>query len=197
MSNSVPNIREDYKDYGPPVNVKRTIENLLSYVPPEDLGGLEEIVLTNVTALPRRDRRRKGNTGGLPANRLGHYCSKSNNRKANIVIFVDNVLKKYAPWSLKVPFLKNHLFAEVVFHEIGHHVQATSGVDLKRISVSGEEAFADRYAEKIRKIFIGKHYWYLKRFPVLLRIYGWLLKKIESLYIWYQSRKENAEMSPT
>jgi hypothetical protein len=46
-------VEEIYKDYEPPFPVKKTIEQLLSLVPPERLIGLQAIQLTNVNALNR------------------------------------------------------------------------------------------------------------------------------------------------
>jgi len=45
-----PLVQEVYKDFTPAVNVKKTVQMLLGYVPPEDLIGIHEIILTNTGA---------------------------------------------------------------------------------------------------------------------------------------------------
>lgn len=57
-------VQEVYSDYEPPVNVKKTVQVLLEYVPPEDLAHLESIVLTNTAALSTQKEAGKKVVGG-------------------------------------------------------------------------------------------------------------------------------------
>ena len=52
-----PMIVENYHDYTPPPKTRETVELLLSYVPPEYLVGLQSIVLSNIEAFSRKERK--------------------------------------------------------------------------------------------------------------------------------------------
>lgn len=177
MTQNTPVIQEAYKDYTPPINVIKTVEVLLEYVPPEDLGHLQSIVLTNTGALSR-DRKRRRRTSGAPISHVrGLYHQAWNRQPAEIEIFVDNTINCGSWYDLRVPILRKMMFAEVLYHEIGHHVQVISNSKLVQ-----KEAFADKYAARFRKRFLQKRYRYLRPFvPFLLPLINailWCIRRI-------------------
>jgi hypothetical protein len=54
-----PRIVEAFQNYKPPFDAANAIRRMLRAVPPKFLPGLHAIVLTNVAALSRKDRRQK------------------------------------------------------------------------------------------------------------------------------------------
>jgi hypothetical protein len=83
-------------------------------------------VLTNASGLPRKRRNsavkarqrkvRLSAAGGL-------YHPAANGNRAWIEIFVDNTLRGWEKgWWLRVPFIRESKLADVLFHEIGHHI---------------------------------------------------------------------------
>jgi hypothetical protein len=169
----IPFIQELYTDYTPSVNVKRTIETLLFSVPSKTLAGLQEIILTNVSGLSREQRRIKGILGTRPSQSKGRYHPEGKGRPAQIYLFVDNILEDRSGFYLKLPFSKNFLFAEVLFHEIGHHVQYWS-----KSKLTDKEGFANRQAAELSRKFFRQHYWYLLPFKVPIKVLNWFMKKL-------------------
>jgi hypothetical protein len=166
-------IQEVYREFTPPVNVKKTIETLLLSVPSDSLAGLQEIILTNVSALSREQRRKKGTSGVRPNQSKGRYHPEGKGRPAQIYLFVDNILEDRSGFYLKLPFSKIFLFAEVLFHEIGHHVQY-----LSKSKLPDKEGFANRTAAQLSRKFFRQHYWYLLPFKVPIKGLNWLMKKL-------------------
>ena len=168
-----PFIQELYKNYTPSVNVKKTIETLLLSVPSESLAGLGEIVLTNVSALSRELKRRRVSTGGRVSDVRGFYEPSGKEQPAQIYLFVDNILEGRSDFYLKLPFSRNFLFAEVLFHEIGHHVQYWS-----KSKLTDKEVFADKHAVELSRMFFRQHYWFLRPFKVPIMVLSWFMKKL-------------------
>lgn len=170
MTQNTPLIQEVYKDYSPPVNVMKTVEVLLGYVPPKDLGHLQSIVLTNTGALSRGRKRERSSSGAFISQVLGRYHHGWKGQPAYIEIYVDNILDSASWYDLRLPMLRNWMLAKVLYHEIGHHIQAISNSKL----VKGE-AFAEKYAARLRKRFSQERYGY---FRPLWKSFFWFIKKI-------------------
>lgn len=150
---------EGYKDYVPPRGVRRTIDRLLSSLPEHYLSGLESVVLTNADAVGRGKTRRLGGRKHDLRDCRGFHYPQSANGKPWIEIIVDNTIADYPPWVIWVPLIRDVLFAEVVFHEVGHHLNATVGLIAR-----GEESAAERWGQRLGRSYLQKHYWYLRPF---------------------------------
>ncbi len=173
MNQNTSLVQENYKDYTPPINVMKTVQILLEYVPAEDLASLQSIVLTNTEALSR-ERKRRRRTSRAPISHVrGLYHQAWNGQPAEIEIFVDNTLREVHSFFQKLSFCRNFIFAEVLFHEIGHHTQYIS-----RSKLSEKEAFADNYEARLTKLFIRQRYGYLRIFRIPIRAFLWLIKKM-------------------
>lgn len=163
-------VQEIYKDYTPQVNVRKTIQILLEYVPPEDLAHLESIVLTNTAALSRRRKRQRSSSRAPLSRVLGRCYQKWKRQPAYIELYVDNILEDVSWFDLRIPMLRNWMFAKILYHEIGHHVQVISNSKLVK-----EEAFADEYALRLRRRYSHQRYGHLRPW---FKPISWLLKKI-------------------
>jgi hypothetical protein len=161
-------IYENYKNYTPAKTVRRTIERLLSSVPTGHLAGLASVVLTNSQALGKgKTKRIRGRK--YPENTcLGFYHAASQNSGAWIEVVIDNVTNTAPEICLRWKFLSDLIFSETLFHEIGHHLDATIGSPAR----TGEAA-ADEWSRRLRKRHFRRRYWYL--LP-LLRLASTILK---------------------
>jgi hypothetical protein len=85
---------------------------------------------------------------------------------------VDKLVKgiSYHPF---VPFGRTACFANVLFHEIGHHVHATVRPEFRE-----KEDVADDWGKKFMANYFRKHYWYIPK-PAW-KIIGRVLKAIAS-----------------
>jgi hypothetical protein len=161
-------IVEGYRDYKPVVPAKRIVRLLLGYIPRKYLVGLKTIVLRNQTGpgrkrgsrmKPSRRRRNKNRT-------LGLYYPKRRGMAAHIVIFVDNLERDVPRLLLRLPVIRNLLFAWVLYHEIGHHIHAT-----KRPRYKNPEVVADEWSLKFMRRFAARKYWYLIWIPYVFRLF--------------------------
>jgi hypothetical protein len=160
---NAPTIVESYRDFEPPSNFRDRIETLLRYVPPKYLLGLATIVLTNCAALSRDKRKQKvwsRNRKLRLAEAAGSYSRASKSSPATIWIYVDNIVKAESTWWRWVPLLRYMMPAEVLYHEIGHHIHS-----VHRPIHEGRENVAEDWGRKLWGRFGRKHYWYL--FPFL------------------------------
>ena len=173
MKKSLPLIQEIYKNYMPPINVMNTVQILLEYVPSKDLAFLQTIVLTNTGALSR-ERKRHRRTSRAPISHVrGLYHQAWNLQPAEIEIFVDNTINCGSWYDLRIPILRKLMFAEVLYHEIGHHVQVLSNSKL-----TNKEVFADKHAVELSRMFFRQHYWFLRPFKLPIKVLSWFMKRL-------------------
>jgi hypothetical protein len=170
-------INEAYRDYTPLVNASALVHELLSSVPSKYLRGISCVVLTNESALPRRDRkgkiwsrRRKVDKSRI----LGRYhANHRSNSSAWIELRVDKIIEglKGAPrW---LPIAREVVFGDVLFHEVGHHIHKTI-----RPEYTEKEDVADRWASRLNANFVRKKYWYAM--PVIVpgaKLYGFMRRR--------------------
>ncbi|MCI0419435.1 MAG: hypothetical protein L0387_23195 [Acidobacteria bacterium] len=76
------------------------------------------------------------------------------------------------------------LFADTLFHEIGHHLDATIGAP----APSGEAA-AEQWSNRLSARYLRKRYWYL---VPLLKVFGALLGGIVRRRVAGWKRENNA-----
>ncbi len=124
----LPKILSRYSDYVPPFDPEPIVTRMVESVPPMYLVGLSEIVLTNSSGLSRKRRRSitKSRTRKVRIRAArGLYHSARNDGLAWIEIFVDNAVEPWRRgWWLKLPFVREFVIADVLFHEIGHHIHS-------------------------------------------------------------------------
>ena len=121
-------VTEHYKDFKPEVNALATVNRLVKGIKDEYLNGLDAIVLTNTDALNRQRRRQKTwsrkRKVAVATDAAGLYHRAWKGEKAWIEIFVNHIPlpPRYLRW---IPLLRDLVFADVLFHELGHHIHST------------------------------------------------------------------------
>ncbi len=169
-------ITEAYRGYTPGVNAARIVRDLLDSVPDKYLHGLDSVVLTNESALPRRDRRGKIKSRKRKHDKsriLGRYHPRWRGEKAYIELRVDKIVTYMRGMPLWIPFLRNIGFGLVLFHELGHHIHHTV-----RPEHAEKEDVADSWAGKLTVNLIRKKYWYL--IPIIkpcIKVYRMVRRK--------------------
>jgi hypothetical protein len=154
---------ENYKDYQPPRFVHRTVANLLACVPKQYLTGLQSVVLTNAKAIG------KGKTTRVEGKRynrhecLGFYHPGRRGQAPWIEIVLDNIIADVPNIFLYLPAVRNLIFNQMLFHEIGHHMDSTIGAPAR----SGEAA-AEAWKERLSHTYAKEHYRYLILFARLV-----------------------------
>jgi hypothetical protein len=169
-------IKEAYREFDPPVNASRIVNQLLCYVPDKYLTGLDCVVLTNEGALSRRDRvgrvwsrKRKADKSRI----LGRYHPARRNALPYIELRVDKILEGLPGLTRRIPLIRNVVFGHVLFHEIGHHIHYTIRPEYRE-----KEDVADDWAKKMNGKFMRTNYWYL--IPILVpaaNIYQWMKRR--------------------
>lgn len=161
-----PQIVENYHDFVPPAWLKRVIEDALNSVPQKYLAGLKTVVLANKTALTRDQRRQKiwsRKKKYQLAEARGAYYAATRSRPASVWLFADNILRSMPAWYFRMPIFGVAEFAEVLFHEIGHHIHA-----VHKPVYDGKENVAEDWSGKLWGRFARRRYWYAM--PVLYPI---------------------------
>ncbi len=152
---TTPQIVESYSDYSPPFDVRKTVSRMLIATPPDRLVGLRAVVLTNKASLSHK--RRRGVTWARKrkvriANASGLYHPRWGSDAAWIEVFVDEILRPWR-WSLNVPLWRDMLVSEVLFHEVGHHIQSTSHPEFRE-----HETVADEWRDRLRSRYFRQEY---------------------------------------
>ncbi len=169
-------VKEAYRDYIPPVDAAAIVQQLLQTVPDQYLTGLDCVVLTNETGLSRRDRvgkvwsrKRKFDKSSV----LGRYHGRAGTSLPYIELRVDKIILGLQGVPLRIPILRNIVFGQVLFHEIGHHIHRTV-----RPEHNEREDVADKWAGKLNGNFVRNKYWYA--LPLLIpafQVYKFMRRK--------------------
>ncbi len=121
-------------------HINRKIENLLKYVPQNDLVGIEKIVVYNTFS------KKSAEYAGL-------YRGRDEKELASIEIALNSVFFCKTPVLMFVPFVGRFLLASVLYHEIGHHCHHSFKHGIKK---SKREIFANKYKkETLQKALWG------------------------------------------
>jgi hypothetical protein len=149
-------VYENYRNYIPPHGVRSSIENLLSAIPKEFLGGLESVVLTNSESIGKgKTYRIKGRKYSRRAC-AGFYHRRHKGNQPWIEIVVDKALNNTPNIILWIPAIRAALLSDTLFHELGHHLDATVGSP----APSGEAA-AEAWKKRLSKTYFRKRCWYI------------------------------------
>jgi hypothetical protein len=175
---NAPTIVESYRNFAPPSNFRHDVETLLRFVPQKYLVGLKTIVLTNRAGLTGNKRKQKvwsRNRKVRLADSLGSYSRGGKNSSGSVWLYVDNIVKAESSWWRWVPLLRYMMPAEVLYHEIGHHIHA-----VHRPIHEGRENVAENWGRKLWRGFLRKHYWYLSPFLyVAARVASPIVKRLK------------------
>jgi len=190
---------ESYRDYEPRYPVVPVVEDLIRCVPEKLLAGLDTIVLTNAGGLSRQDRRRRTRSRGrkvVLSERRGFYRSGDDGQMPYIQLHVDLICgptSKRSWWlaPLMAPFLRRWEFADVLYHELGHHIHHTQHPEHRE-----REKVADGYMRKLLKRMCVRR-WYLA-VPacgafLLLLAHPMHLRRILAIVATYRRRGRQGE----
>jgi hypothetical protein len=174
-----PTVQTFFSDYEPPFDTVPIVQRMLDSVPRKYLLGLREVVLTNASGLPRKlsrtvtkSRHRKVRLGKAAG--LYHPAFKGN--PAWIEIFVDNILRGWeGGWWLRIPLIREGKLADVLFHEIGHHIHFTCRPEYRE-----KEDVADVWLVRLRDNYNRQ------RFP-WMRIFGRFIRSL--LGPWFDRQR--------
>jgi hypothetical protein len=163
-----PMIVENYHDYTPPPKTRESVELLLRYVPPEYLVGLQSIVLSNIGAFTRKERKsaalgRRGKVS-LAKTRGWYSGSRKKGFPASIRLNIDRIEASDVSWFRHIPLLRYQALSEVLYHEIGHHIHFAH-----RPVHDGKENVAEDWQRKLFRRFARARYPFLV--PVLRMLY--------------------------
>jgi len=152
-----PEIIASFSGYTPPFDPAPIVERMLASVPTKYLVGLQRVVLTNSTGLPRKLRRAVTKSRGRKVKIVearGLYHPAWHGNQAWIEIFLDNTLKHCERrWWTKLGFLREAEIADVLFHEIGHHIHLTARPEYRE-----KEDVADVWKVRLTNGYLrGKH----------------------------------------
>jgi hypothetical protein len=134
------------------------VTSVLANIPGVYLVGLQRIVMTNATGLSRSRRRKKTRHRGQTRNSieaLGSYHQPWQGQPGYIELLVDNIIAQ-CPKAMRIPPIRDALFSDVIFHEIGHHVHTTRAREFRE-----REDVADDWAFCIGRRYFRRKGWYL------------------------------------
>jgi hypothetical protein len=115
--------------------------------------GLSSIVLTESATTVKVKMRRRGGRKYSAKDRLGFY-RPARGEGAIICLIVDNILAhERAVW---LQARRDVIIADVLFHEVGHHLNATMGLIART-----EEASAEAWSLKLWRLHVRKRYPFL------------------------------------
>jgi hypothetical protein len=149
---SRPAVVSNFSGYTPPFNPVPIVARMLDSIPPKYLVGLDRVVLTNSSGLPRARRRAVTKSRKRKvqiATARGLYHQEWDGRRAWIEIFVDNTLSNWVTrWWLKLSFMRESPIGDVLFHEVGHHIHYTSKPEHRE-----REDVADVWKVRLQRIY--------------------------------------------
>ena len=162
-------INEAYSDYVPHINATRVVRRLLQRVPENYTRGLDCVVLTNFAGQPRRNRVGKLTSRGrrLAKSRVrGLYHPQWGGRRPWIELYLDKIFQDVPKWALWIPPVRDLIVAEVLYHELGHHVHLFIRPEYRE-----REDVADDWRNKFGGNFLRHQYWYLMPVFKVLRLF--------------------------
>ena len=132
-------VHESYRDYRAPRWIRPTVERLLAAIPAAHLSGLGTVVLTDAAAVGVGKTRRVGRPEDNRSACLGFYHRKHGGTPAAVEIVVDNAVAGWPAFVFALNLFRDMVLARVLFHELGHHLDATIGA----AAPTGEAAAED------------------------------------------------------
>lgn len=162
-----PRLITHFSTYVPPFDVTTVVSRMLASVPPKYLTGLGAVVLTSTDSLSSQRLKSKTKSRKRTvkiAQCRGLYHQAWHGESAWVEIFVDQTLKNMPRGWFRPPFSKEFLLGSVLFHEIGHHIHATTHPEFRE-----REDVAERWQEKLTGAY------FRLRYPWLL----WLVRGLQ------------------
>jgi hypothetical protein len=174
-------ICESYKDFLPPLWVRKSVTRLIDGVPEKYVNGLHSVTLTktNTDGLNHSRRRQKTISRKRKVSVIecrGLYHQKWQGQQATIELFVDKIIHRWPDIVLKVPLVQDLLLADVLYHELGHHIHKTCAPEHRE-----REDVAEDWQKKLGRHYFHQNYKWIKPFGIILKPIVALLLKIVRL----------------
>ncbi len=143
--------------------MRPTVERLLAFLPESHLKGLGAVVLTQAAVSHRRKRRvRRTSRHGI---RLAEYHPAWKGEAAWIELVVDEIAKDLSKPLSSFRVLCDVVVGRVLFHEIGHHLDATVG----SVGRTGEHG-AEAWRRRLLSGYLQQRHRYLRLLRPALRV---------------------------
>lgn len=162
--------------YVPHPRVPNDVHVLLCTVPPRFLAGLRYIRLTATTGFTRVRRRAKTPSRGRKValvHTAGLYFREQQNHPATIDLHLDKLFGGTPSWALRLPIIRRLTLAETLFHELGHHIHATSAPEHRE-----PEDVAERWKKRLYRRFVRQQYWYLMPLVYALLFFSRVVRRM-------------------
>jgi hypothetical protein len=146
----------EYYQSKPELNIRGVIEDLLLGIPQEYLEGLGAVVLCDSDSFMEYYE-----TDHAPLGRYNHPIEKDELPWIEIVI--DKLIQELGGFA-KIPFIRDLIIGNTLYHEIGHHINRKES--LEKIQA---EKIAEKWRKKLSKYYLNRKYWYLV-FPLRILV---------------------------
>jgi len=171
-----PKLITNFDGYSPSFDVTSVASRMIASIPANLLFGLDAVVFTNMHSLSQKRRTSTTKSRGRKVkigNTAGLYHGKWQGKPAWIEIFVDQTMGAQARhrWIFKIPIVRDILFSDILFHEIGHHIHATAQPEFRE-----KEDVADKWKLKLQRRYMRD------RYPLLTRILS-LAKPLMKMFV--------------
>ena len=135
--------------------MRPVVQRLLESLPHGYCNGLGAIVLTRTDiARGRKRRRSRANRNGVP---LGTYHPRWNGQPAWIELMVDQIVTQLHTKFAWMGLFREREVARVLYHEIGHHLDATN----RSVGRTGEHG-AIAWEPRLYRHHLQRRYGYLR-----------------------------------
>lgn len=169
---SVVPIQSELHQHDEPRWLVPTVQRLLAWLPEEHCGGLGAIVLTR-SEIARHRKRTRAARAQRRGRALGIYHLASNGQPAWIELIVDELVKELPGPFDRITVACDVKIGRVLFHEIGHHLDATIG----SVGRTGEHS-AEMWSRRLLARYMNHRYWYLTPLRPLFAILARVVKMI-------------------
>jgi hypothetical protein len=146
----------EYYQFKPEFNIHKVIEDLLLGIPQEYLEGLGAVVICDSDSFMEHYE-----TDHTPLGRYNHPIEKDELPWIEVVI--DTLIQELGGFA-KIPFIRDLIIGNTLYHEIGHHINRKESLEKAQA-----EKIAEKWRKKLSKYYLKRKYWYLF-FPLLLLI---------------------------
>ena len=149
----------------------------------EHVGSLKSVILTDSGAIGRdKTRRVSGRRYDRDACR-GFYHQEWRGQPAWIQLVADNMMAGCPRALLRLQYFRDQEVAEVLYHEVGHHLHFSVGS-----AARGDEEAAEYWCRRLVRIHFRLRYWYLRPVFLLLRPIALLVQRTEDYRKYVKAR---------
>ena len=157
--------------------VESSVVNALSICTAGELAGLKYVLIRDSSSLSSMERKERVRSRGGLVNKkriVGLYRHATRREPAGLELFIDKIFSSYPGWFFSLEALRTLFLAKVLFHEVGHHLQATRRVK------GNPEKVADSFRDDLMKRLGRSRYRWLIWIRWPLR---WIARLLRALFL--------------